>query len=353
MRIIKKLEALSDIAKIYFALFAFCFFVSVWASGESFSKSFGFSSICYVVAFVIMLTASFCLRLVWQSQRRGKVTKLPQFLFGMVGFICSWTLIFSANTHNFYYISTNKVQKKKELINVKKQLALIRTSAVSTFESAKTKVTNDLEAEIKNLKDELLNPNNQGHGEVVDAIVTRIEKTLGAEIDLLSKPPRDRLGLRKYGDGLADKIREIRDKKLAIIDKQIEQLNAFVEKDEYKNVQKNLEDLVINFSTKEEKDVDQALTGGYTIYSETKRYIDQLYSEPLIKNNTTLDIAALPETPLSIESRDISYVWSQFFNKKIEDRSNFIWAAILALLFDMACFLLWYFGVLPNLEGDD
>ena len=86
------------------------------------------------------------------------------------------------------------------------------------------------------------------------------------------------------------------------------------------------------------------------MYEKSEEYIDQLYSEPLIQQNSTLSIERLPEVPVSIELQDIAYSWGELFKRGSVDVTRFWWAIFISLLLELACFLFWFFGVLPEEE---
>lgn len=343
-------EPWSTKRKTYFLLYAIFFCVSVWASGESLHRSTTLpKTFCYIVAFGVLALASLCLKLVRDSFSRGpEAARSIKLLFGSLGFIIAWLAILSANTHNIYYVMTVDKQRQQELRNVKNQLDLVEDKSVAAFNSAKATFSNKIEREISNLKAELLNPNNQGHGPKTDEILNRIEAMLGNEVDLQTNPPTDQAGLRKYTADLAEKIRTMTNGKLKTVDEKINQLNNFLQKPEYQNTQRNLDDLITNYRTKSETEITQGLRNSYSTYQKTQEYIDQLYSEPLIRDNANLSIERLPEVPESIESESIAFVWGQFFKGEIPRLSLFLWSIGIGFIFDFTCFMFWYFGVLPE-----
>ncbi len=343
-------EPWSTRKKIYFVLYAIFFAASVWASGESLHRSTTLPKVfCYLVAFGVLALASLCLKLVRDSFSKGpEHARALKLLFGLLGFAIAWTAILSANTHNIYYVMTVDKQRQQELRLVKNQLELVQDKSVSAFYSAKTEFSSNIEREIGNLKAELLNPNNQGHGPKTDEIITRIEVLLGNEVDLQTNAPTERVGLRQYTTDLAEKIRIMTAGKLKVVDEKINQLNLFLNKDEYHNTQNVLDHLITNYRTVSENEIIEGLRNSYSTYSKTQEYIDQLYSEPLIRNNANLDLKKLPEVPISIESEAIAFVWGQFFRGELPRLSLFLWSLGIGFIFDFTCFMFWYFGVLPE-----
>lgn len=343
-------EPWSTKRKIYFLLYAIFFGASIWASGESLHRSTTLPRVfCYLVAFGVLALASLCLKLVRDSFSKGpEHARAVKLSFGLLGFTIAWIAILSANTHNIYYVMTIDKQRQQELRHVKNQLELVEDKSITAFNSAKTVFSSNIEREIGNLKAELLNPNNQGHGPKTDEIVTRIEGMLGNEVDLQTNPPTDQAGLRRYANDLANKIRVMTNGKLTTVDEKINQLSMFLRKDEYQNTQNTLDYLITNYRTASENEITQGLRNSYSTYSKTQEYIDQLYSEPLIKDNAPLLIERLPEVPVSIESEAIAFVWGQVFKGEIPRLSLFLWALGIGFIFDFTCFMFWYFGVLPE-----
>lgn len=343
-------EPWSTKRKMYFLLYAIFFAASVWASGESLHRSTTLPRVfCYLVAFGVLALASLCLKLVRDSFSRGpEPARAVKLLFGILGFVIAWTAILSANTHNIYYVMTVDKQRLGELEHIRNQLELVQDKSISSFTNAKSVFSEKIGNEIKNLKDEILNPTNQGHGPKTDQIVTRIEALLGNEVDLQSNPPTDQAGLRRYATDLANKIGLMKDEKLRTVDEKIRQLNTFLKKDDYRNTQTELSHLIKNYRTTSENEIIEGLRNSYSTYAKTQEYIAQLYSEPLIRENANLLIEKLPEVPVSIESEAIAFVWGQFFKGQIPRLSLFLWALGIGFIFDFTCFMFWYFGVLPE-----
>lgn len=343
-------EPWSTKKKIYFLLYAIFFAASVWASGESLHRSTTLPRLfCYLVAFGVLALASLCLKLVRDSFSRGpEQARALKLIFGFLGFIVSWTAILSANTHNIYYVMTIDKQRQQELRNVKNQLELVEDKSISAFNSAKRAFSDNIENELENLKTELLNPNNQGHGPKTEEIINRIERLLGNEVDLPTNPPTDQMGLRQYATDMANKIRAMTAAKLRTVDEKINQLSEFLNKDDYQNTQKVLDYLIRNHLTVTENEIVQGLRNSYSTYAKTQEYIVQLYSEPLIRDNAELKIEKLPEVPVSIEAEAIAFVWGQFFRGELPRLSLFLWAVGIGFIFDFTCFMFWYFGVLPE-----
>jgi len=343
-------EPWSSKRKIYFLLYAIFYAASVWASGESLHRSTTLPKVfCYLVAFGVLALASLCLKLVRDSFSKGpEHARGLKLLFGLLGFAVAWTAILSANTHNIYYVMTIDKQRQQELRNVKNQLELVEDKSITAFKSAKSDFSSNIDREIGNLKSELLNPNNQGHGPKTDEIITRIEVMLGNKIDLQTNPPTDQAGLRRYANDLADKIRAMTAAKLNTVDEKIKQLNLFLNKEEYQNTQLVLDHLITNYRNVSENEIVQGLRNSYSTYAKTHEYIDQLYSEPLIRDHANLDIQKLPEVPTSIESEAIAFVWGQFFRGELPRLSLFLWSLGIGFIFDFTCFMFWYFGVLPE-----
>lgn len=343
-------EPWSTKRKIYFLLYLIFFGASVWASGESLHRTTTMPKVfCYLVAFGVLALASLCLKLVRESFSRGpEPARAAKLVAGLLGFTVAWIAILSANTHNVYYVMTVDKQRQQELRNIKNQLELVEDKSIAAFNSAKTAFTSNVEREIGNLKTELLNPNNQGHGPKTEEIVTRIEGMLGNEVDLPTNPPTDPIGLRQYATDLADKIRLMTVGKLRTVDEKIAQLDLFLNKDEYQNTQRILDHLIANHLTVSENEMVQGLRNSYSTYAKIHEYVAQLYSEPLIRDNAKLLIEKLPEVPMSIESEAIAFVWGQFFRGELPKLSLFLWALGIGFIFDFTCFMFWYFGVLPE-----
>jgi len=341
--------------KISLLLYLIFLTASAWASGQSLGRTLHASPatqvFCYILALAALATASFSLNLVKMSVGRGYVSGRPvKLIFGVVGFAILWFLILMANTHNIYYVMTINNQRQRELSELKNQMELVETKSISAFSQAKDKFRTIVEGDIRNMKDEIQNPNNPGSGPETGKIINRIEKNLGQAVDRPSNLPdtADFYVRRQYAETMANKIREMTANKLSSVDDQISQLRKFLQNDDYLNARRAVSDLIDRFDTRTDAELTQGLRNGYSMYDKLQQYVRNLYSLPLIKENAELALQPLPAVPVSIESTDIAYVWGEYLKGGNISLPRFRWAIFIALILDLSCFLFWYFGVLPE-----
>jgi hypothetical protein len=321
---------------------------SVWASGESLARTLETSRIlCYVLAFAALSTASFCLNLLKQSRSRGQIeNRSSKSFFGGVGFIFLWFCILMANTHNIYYTMTINKLRQKELRNIGNQLELLKNNSNSAFGSAKDRYSNDVDVFISNVRTELVHDENPGRGDSTDRLMRRGIPLVG-DIRLPSNPPRDKAGLRIYADKVANSIEQSKRLRLNAIDSKISELDKFLNEKDFTTTQKNIEEIIKNYESTDEKEIVKGLRNSYSTYAKAQDYLKKLFSDKFLKDNTHLDIKELPEIPESIDLDDIAYSWGSFFDGKL-NTSRFWWSIVIALVLDLACFLFWYFGVLQD-----
>lgn len=351
-------EPWTNTRKIAVVLYVAFFLLSAWVTSESLVRTFKFSPFgnsqigtrifWFIVACMILVVASVCLNLVRKSFE-GKVSnRLAYLIVGGIVFLGAWFFILMANTHGIYYIMTINEQRQNELRNVKNQLELVKSNSESAFKLARTKFENEIEADIKDMKAEITNVNNPGRAGATNAIINRIVEKIGQEISMPSKAPTNASGLAQYAEELAKRIREITQLKLKVVDEKVKELRAFSQQDEYRNTLLNLDDLINNYDKKDEKDVVLGLRNSYSVYDKTQDYIKSLFKEPLISKYTELPLQTLPKVPVSIESERIDYVWGEYFGGLNINLVSFRWAIFFGLMFDVACYVIWYFYVLPE-----
>jgi hypothetical protein len=330
------------------------FGVSAWLSSQSLSNTFKASSWVskagwFIVAFMILALASFCLSIVKQSISRGYISnRLLKLVFGAICFLFAWFFILMANTHGIYYIMAVPELRQGELRTVKSQMDLLEKNSENAFDTAKANFRNDVEADIKNMKDEIINPNNPGRGVETNKIVHRIEEKLGQTIDMPSNAPSDQSGREKYANDLANKIHGLIDGRLSVVDARIKSLHTYLQRKNYQDTVTILDDLIANFETHNDKEIALGLRNGYSTYAEAQDYVQPLFDEPLINKYTQFRVKALPRVPASITSERIDFVWGEYLRGGEINRGQFRWAILFGLLFDLACYAFWYFGVLSE-----
>jgi hypothetical protein len=322
---------------------------SVWACGESLARSYELpKTICYIIGLSAMLGASFCLSMIHKSISPGYLNNRTWWLIiGTIGFLFFWFVSFVSNTHNIYLVGMIDETRQEELRNVRNQLELIKDKSITEFYGAEEKFKAEIEVEIENMKYEIQNEGNLGHGSKTDSIMVRIEKLIGSEVDKLDPTSNSRIDLRDHADQQASKIRKQAEIKLSEISAIINELERFIKQDKYKNTMLDLEATIDNYSQLDEAKIKSTLRNSYSYYNKCYEYIGQLYENPLLKGRANLVINPLPTVPESIELERISWSWKQFIKGNYE-KFNFFLAIIWALIIDIACFILFYFGVLPS-----
>lgn len=324
--------------------------VSVWATGESISRSTDLPKvICYIMGLAAILGASVCLTLIKQSFSRGGHVSNRSSLFtiGIVGFLFLWLVSLTSNTHNFYYVSVINDLRQNELRVVRKQFELIQSNSLTSFELAKEEFRNEVESEITNMKYEIQNIGNPGRGNMTDSIIIRIEKLLEREVDDLDLPPISRIGRNLYADQLSNKIRDLLDDKLLSIEARINEMQNFLNKKKYQSIIIQVDETIDNSYNINVNEIKSILRNSYSYYSECYNYVVELFQSPFLQERTQLNLVKLDDVPESIQLENIARSWENFLSGKFESL-HFYLALIWALTIDVACFILFYFGVLPK-----
>ncbi|MFH1196894.1 MAG: hypothetical protein V1720_14430, partial [bacterium] len=337
--------------RISFVLYMVFLLVSVWATGESIARSTQLPVLaCYAIGLAALLGASFSLTLIKKSFSSKYVpNRSVLIVVGIVGFLFLWLVSLTSNTHNFYYVMTIDKLRQKELNTVKNELELVKDKSIFAFNTAKNEFSNKIESEIKSLKNEIMNPGLPGHGGRTDSIITTIETMLQSNIQRITPTGSDRRSLLQHADNMAEIIRGQTDNKLLLIDDRINELNKFIEQKEYNIYLTDLENIIKNYLTTDEMPLKIILRNGYSFYNKCYDFIGELFKIPFLKENIKLVISKLPEVPMSIENENIATSWRKFIDGKY-DALDFYLALIWAITIDLACFILFYFGVLPKDE---
>lgn len=343
-------EELSGKQRGYFILYLAFMGVSVWATGDSIARTTHmFPVYCYAFGFIVLSAASFCLNLIKKSRGNEYVPNRSFLLiFGILGFLFFWLISLTSNTHNFYYLMTIEKLQQKELNDVKNQLELIKKKGIASFEAGKANFETKVGNKVHQMKEEILNKGNVGHGSATDSIILDIEKMLGVNIQRLDVPGGTG-GLSIYANEMARNIREATRKRLGVIDEKIKQLDQFIKNEKFDGELNILEKSRTNYPKEKTEDVRMVLRNAYAFYDKCYQFVQTLFKDRFLRANTQLSVVKLPSVPKSLVYENIDETWKDFLTGNF-DRSRFFLALIWAISVDFACFLLFYFGVLPPNE---
>ncbi len=330
-------------------LFALFLGASVWATGESIARSVALPKFfTYIIGFAAMAAASFCLSMIHKSISDSYVNKRIQLLIiGLIGWLFFWSGSFTSNTHNIYFLMVVDEMRQEELRNIKNELQLIKDKSVAAFDIAKGRYASAIENNIENMKYEIINEGQLGHGPKTDSILAVISNLLGSEVTRLDPRSNSRADLQSHARQMATKIREMKQHKLREIDDRIKNLKKFIEKPQYQYILLQLDTAINNYDHEPMDDIKMILRNSYSHYNQCFDYLQQLFEDEFLKENSRLQLNNLPKTPESVELENIARSWQQFLKGNF-DSWHFYLAIIWALIIDLACFILYFFGVLPN-----
>jgi len=345
---------------LFFILYSLIAITSIWLTGNSLDRSFGrgntimTSILSYVLAFGIFAAASGALAMIKKGLDINSIIekRTVYTIFGFILFIFIWFLGgITTNTHSyFFYQNINEIQQN-ELQDMSNKLQLLVPVSEAGVDEIKINYKNDIEAEIENLKTEILNYGKPGHGPKTDSILVRIERLLGQEIDDLDPPGTDRTSLNRYAGQLADKIRVITDLKLSEIDAKFGKIKSFFfDIDNYSQTSNNEEIIEIitdlefahknyTFGNYEENNI--ILEKAYNKYTLMYDFIITQFPEDFIAERTNIQLKPIDDTPLSVQYEKIITSWTQFL-KNENNNSRFLWALAFAILTDILAFFFWW-----------
>ena len=336
---------------ISFILYLFFLGVSVWATGESIARSWNLYNVFpYLIGLAALLTASFCLSIIKTSVSPGYVEyKGIKAFIGVIAFVFCWLVSFTSNTHNFYYLMSIEEQRKLDFSVLINQMELGKENSSNAFENAINNYKSVINSEIINMKSEITNVGDPGHGIRTDSIIVRIEGLMGVTIDELDPRSNTRRDLNRYANEMARKIRDIRDEQIRGMYNIKSKLENFVSSEDFKSTYDIVKLYYSEIDDADIKDLNKVLRKGYSLYSKFYSYINELFKNPFLKSYSGLELKKLDEVPLSIQLRNISKSWEMFFKGRF-NTSNFYLSLVYAIVIDLACFVLFYFGVLKEDE---
>ena len=290
-----------------FILYVIFLCISVWATGESIYRSIGLHKyFSYSLGLVALLGASFCLGLIkrfFSGEREDNRGLLV--VCGFVGFVLFWLITFTSNTHNFYYMMTIDEQRKKDYNEVIKQLELGKINPINVFDNAEERYKEKIDAEIINMKREILNNGDPGSGAKTDSIIARIEGVMGnVTINKLKPINNSKRELIRHADIMAEQIREIEMSRIDDYRKSVKQkIIDYVGNPLYKSKLDELTQCVNNINDLDENTLNYSLSKGYSAYSKYYGFLEQLFKNPFLKDWHDFGIKKLDDVPLRCRAK--------------------------------------------------
>jgi|GEM_PF-5983210 len=324
--------------KLGMILYAVLALISVWATGESLSKTFEFPiMISYLVGLAIVLIMAAMLSIIKNAIDERSLVAL---LVGLVSFFLVWGISLTTNTHNFYLKGSLKDIQEKELEIIKTELEGLQVNSFSIVNKATTDYRLEVSNKIVNYKNEVINDNNPGHGPVADSLKRLVEKIMpGSQFPILNKTPLNTAKQRRtYADKMGLRMTSELNNRISSMEQKKGEIEALISTQEFDDIISEVNSQKLLFFDTSVNDNREVIAKSYSFYNGL---IDKV--------NKILELPDTPfETPGSIELEHISNTFSYVKDKEGFGKSEFIFAFLLALGVDLGAFAIFYFMILKN-----
>jgi hypothetical protein len=311
------------------------------------------------VAVLVTALLSFGASLVHTGLSRGFVANRSVVLWGgLLVFLVSWVLVFLFNTSNAYYTLTHKNAVQTDIRELHHAFQTLEQRSLGIVENEVQRFKLDADAARKNVIDEIGNIFNPGFEARAKAALKVFNERVGTPVDLLS-------GYQGVGRGqLSEYIKQSDAKLVAAIGAGIAarenlrgRITSYVAAGDVKLTRERIDVLlndmnggsttkVADESDEASKRLNRFLEKAFTQYKESRAYVSEVLSSPLLKAQTPADLASLQENPYSSQLKVVGKIFEPGMWDRVKKEPLF-WAAIAAgLLVDLAFVSIFYFRVL-------
>lgn len=317
---------------------------SIYMSAESIARSFSTFNLfsAGVLAFILLVLAAVGLNGVKRTLHSDDDNKGVRLLGFIV--LCLLPLFGSiaTNTHSFYYGSIIEELQNEELQELKNRLEVIEEKAVGELLQGRNQLEGKVNAQIENLKNQITNEGNKGHGAKTDSIITVIERLLGEELSPLQPSGTSTAALRSHANQYSGMIRGILAQKLASVDSSITVIRKSVHTEEYEKYKAQLDEY-IPMPKRPEAETTILLRDGFAFYNKLHELVEDILRQATFlnkKEDIKLDVEPLPKSPMSLRFRRITTSWEQFVNDEY-NATVFGFSLFFALILDIAGLAFW------------
>lgn len=333
-------------------IYAIFFLASVWATMKSIEGTFEFPLfITSVLSVGIILSASLFLKLLNNTiEDRNMAEKSKNRRKGLFFFLwlLLWMISLMSNVHSFYLVGALDDIQKRELNDVSTKLNLLRENTATIFDQATEAFKREVNSEIFNLKSQIMNKGNRGLGPKAERIINLLEQILDTKITRLKAKGRSAKAQIQLANDMAFTIENVRDAKLKEIQEQKQRILTLLDKEQLNKIIEELQDCIINYTTKETEEINALLSKSYVVYNKCNQFVQNELKTQIGNRQCKLELDVLPAEVESIQLRHVSNGLANIRRGTKYDSSRIIWALFFALVVDLACFAIIYFGILDQ-----
>lgn len=328
----------SNKQKLGIILYAVLALISIWATGESLSKTFDFPIwISYLVGLAVVLIMAAMLSIIKNAIEERNL--VPLFV-GLISFFIVWGISLTTNTHNFYLKGSLKDIQEEELEFIKTELEGIKVNSFSIVNEATNVYRLEVSNKINNYKNEVTNNNNPGHGPVADSLKRIVEKSMpGTQFPIPSRTHFNTIRQRiDFADKMGTKMMTELNTRIASMDQKKQEIDSLISTNQYQDILNEVIQQrfsVFNSSVLENRNV---IAKSYSFYNSLKDKVNRILELP----DPTF------ETPGSIQLEHISKTYGYVKNQNGFRTAEFLFSFMIALGVDIGAFAIFYFMILKK-----
>ncbi len=345
---------------IFGILYAITFITSVYATGTSLSNSFPeiVSTLAYTfgVIFTVMASSGLVIyikarnpeSILSNSKRRNYLKLGPVIL--LLGILSST----ATNTHQFYLWSHFNDVKKNDLNSIKSHLELLPIKGAEIYDIAYNNSASSGNQLIRNIKDEIIDPNNSGFSNKARTALNGFESKLfllGDKIQLPALPKSKSMSRWiQFSETLGKRCEDALQIHLQRLSTEKSDFLLKINNTEYSQLIGEVTSTIDDYENSNQKEVLKLIEKGTAKYNTSFELLTQLGQQKYLKDifNQT-DFKPLPKISSSNKIKSILYSWVSLFDGSLIFKSTFIFSLVLAFIgIDLSGIVFLYFGFLND-----
>ncbi|AUP78331.1 hypothetical protein [Flavivirga eckloniae] len=331
--------------------------ISVWATAESLNSSFDLPKIVtYAIAIAIVMIIALLLGVIKDTieDRRIGVLKL---LFVIVVFLILWAVSLSTNTHKLFTQLKLQDIRKNELNDATIALETIEKNKKTVGDQVIEDYRQYVSSRIIDYKEEVKNPENCGHGKVADSLMSKVQKSMpGFSISPPSGRQKNESNCRKLANEMAARMFSELDNRITSMNNIIKELDDCNDIDKRTKIILDLKKQNNYLSDLDGLEVKQTISDAHEYYNQ----LYECYNTGLVQNINSVDEFTktkkfekkleLPVPSFKLEKIPylIPFVKNYPKEKPGQYLSSFWLSVAIALVLDVAAFIIFYFVILKE-----
>lgn len=326
--------------------------VSIWATGQSISRSFDIPiGLAYFIGLIISSSLAALISVLKNSYDDDRSSRSIIVIF--LVFLLLWGISLITNTHQFFLVGSYDEILEGELADARTQIVKITDNGTADFDAALLSYENKAKGMANSISDEIINAGDPGLGKAARYYMSQLEQHLG--IPAMNEQDGTGTSARAIRN-LAKRQRDIAMQHIKLKMKSLEEprdeVNNYLSRINSKGMIAEIDQAISALQSAEYKvkPTLAVVTKSHGFYENAYNF---LYERARLIPEFSMDefkqsfAPTFPDEPVAMQLQHIDRSWSYVRNNWDTNFSKFFFAFMIAVAVDVAGFIILYFVALP------